>query len=690
MANTKRTESGVSNTRIHNPFQDMLVTELLEDPQRYRCMFSPEILVGETLAVFRGTNTVLLGPQGSGKSMILNLLRYQVVASWVKHYEELPRPLRELPPWVGISVNLVRAEFHAFGRRSVAKVLGEQRRTGVLDVDALCAADFLNHYLLREFLLALKYMAGADAKRFRDWLGISPEGIDIDERAREIADWPVWFGYYNGCSSYKGLLGKCEDRLRIWRSFLNANIDEIPDEVWTTKSSLSEPLHAMGNLLGSMAGKGKSLPLFVTIDQYEVLPELNQLHGTSLQRVVNTLIKSRDPTVFYKVGARTHDWGQELKVLGAESRIEVQRDFVSVDLADVLMRKEDSSGWVFPSFAKDVALKRIREQGNYDVQQQDIADMLGGKRHDYQQEAVRYFPKGVKVDRILKDVPSSLQESVRTSLGAEASPLDLRLAAAWILQRLQRKERELDIATQLSERPWERKWWRKERRELACLQLASLANQRRLYYGWQTIEALAGGNISALLLLLSDIWDEAAKMGHDPVVDTPLPDTVQTAGVFSASEKWRRRDRNEQGGGRHRYDVLGRIGDALKEWLRGNKSLSNPGHSGFSLRETDLNSSGKGARVRSFLENASNWAVMEERRHTSKLRGEGPTRRKWYLHPLLSPGMGVPHVRVKEPLYINDVGIVYMWFYENAQVSFQRRQEDRQVQQGQMEFGDRT
>jgi predicted ATPase len=72
-----RQEPGV---RERNRFRDPLVSELIEEPHRYRQMFSQQILAGETLSVFQPTNVVLVGPQGSGKSMILNLVRYSVLS----------------------------------------------------------------------------------------------------------------------------------------------------------------------------------------------------------------------------------------------------------------------------------------------------------------------------------------------------------------------------------------------------------------------------------------------------------------------------------------------------------------------------------------------------------------------------------------------------------------------------------
>ncbi len=128
-----------------------------------------------------------------------------------------------------------------------------------------------------------------------------------------------------------------------------------------------------------LRGISERLPLFVVVDQYKVLPELNPTHGTSLQRLVNTLIKARDPVVFYKIGARTYDWGNELRIWGADSRIEVQRDYVLIDLAEVLMRNEDSKGWLFPEFATDVAYRRLKEVGQYSRVRKDTVKKIFGR-----------------------------------------------------------------------------------------------------------------------------------------------------------------------------------------------------------------------------------------------------------------------------------------------------------------------
>ena len=214
--------------------------------------------------------------------------------------------------------------------------------------------------------------------------------------------------------------------------------------------------------------------MFVVVDQYEELPELNISHGTGLQRVVNSLVKARDPVVFLKIGARTHDWGKELRIWGAESRIEMRRDYVIVDLNDVLMRREHTIQWLFPKLAADVALKRMHAEGYKNVTVNQIKGMFSIWKAD--REARQY----IQQDRIRKifehdGLTGPVEQRLSEMFALNGSPLEAKLASAWVLQRMKRRISENEILERIDACPWLWKWWRKERVEVALIQLASLA-----------------------------------------------------------------------------------------------------------------------------------------------------------------------------------------------------------------------
>ena len=188
MTRNKKQPRKDSALRIRNPFGDLLVSELLEDPTRYKRVFSQEILVSETLDAFTPKNVILLGPQGCGKSMILNLMRASVLSEWISEDNAPPSPLNEVRPFLGITGNLVQANFHVFGRRSVARSLNSQDH----NLDLHAASDYLNHYLFSEFIQALKLLTTPGGRRLRLWLGITEEKLMGADIVRELGHARCW------------------------------------------------------------------------------------------------------------------------------------------------------------------------------------------------------------------------------------------------------------------------------------------------------------------------------------------------------------------------------------------------------------------------------------------------------------------------------------------------------------------
>ncbi|MEO8360915.1 MAG: hypothetical protein ABI672_12860 [Vicinamibacteria bacterium] len=629
---------------IQNPFREVLVTELLESPDLYRELFSPKILIAEALDVFKHSNVVVTGPQGSGKSMLLNLLRYPFVGKWLAD-KAVGLPPGFESPFLGLSINLVRSHVQIFGRRSAA-----ERMTGKKDewLDAVCAGDFLATSVLLEFLRALEFMGTNEGDGLRSWLGLSLDPT-FDKEILHFARSPVWSGYYTEVQSRTEFRVRAQERLDTWRGFLNANLDSVPESVWRTKAEMNQVTHEIGNLLRTLSQASPPPPLMLVIDQYEELPNLNPSYGSQLQRLVNSLIKARDPVVFVRVGARTHDWGRELRVLGSDSRIELQRDYKLVDMAEILIRREEGQKWVFPRLALDVATRRIKARypgwtGN------DTKGLFG--KWQAEREANDYLPEPKRRKVLVPNAPE-LAHAVLQWTQTEGV-LDVRLASAWVSSQEKKHVPAADILREGQTHPWLHVWWRKERISVALLQIASFANQRKRWFGWDQVVGLAGSNISAFVFLCGSVWDEAARRDPRFLEKEILPQT-QTLGIRKASVTWKERDESdERSGGARRADALNRLGAALKNLVLLDPAISNPGHSGFSLSETDGDGSltrEHSDRLHGFLDDAVSWASLEQRTHTSKEKGGG-IRRKWYLHPLLSPAFGLPIVRVKEPKYV--------------------------------------
>src|SRR3712207_177726 len=86
-----------------------------------------------------------------------------------------------------------------------------------------------------------------------------------------------------------------------------------------------------------------------------------------------------------------------------------------------------------------------------------------------------------------KNVPERLRKKIERLCDADCSPLKLRLTGAWVLQQLQRPASADDIEHKLDTFVGRPLWWKKQRKAIALLQVASFANQRKRYYGWNNI-----------------------------------------------------------------------------------------------------------------------------------------------------------------------------------------------------------
>ncbi len=140
-----------------NPFDSAYMTEDI-DENRYPDIFST-LLVPETSALFKRGNTVLVGTQGSGKTMLLNLLKPEIRFRYYKlecdtrdsRFTFLPDQLGE--PFIGCGIHISKRAVVEFGQRPI---LDSDFEVSVEEYNVYFA-DFLN-YLLVEDLLKSTYL----------------------------------------------------------------------------------------------------------------------------------------------------------------------------------------------------------------------------------------------------------------------------------------------------------------------------------------------------------------------------------------------------------------------------------------------------------------------------------------------------------------------------------------------------
>ena len=132
-----------------------------------------------------------------------------------------------------------------------------------------------------------------------------------------------------------------------------------------------------------------------------------------------------------------------------------------------------------------------------------------------------------------------------------------------------------------------------------------------------------------------------------------------------AAGKLLRRESNEKAGGSRRYHVVSRLGHAIAEAVIADDAISNPGHTGFSLRESDLQQGVRVAEVATFLEGEDEFQHLSRAKSIppktkSRIRGANGI----FTHDCPA-NFGIPYKRVKEPLYV-DLDTVYRWFFTDG------------------------
>ena len=639
----------VERPGTENPFNELYLSETIGDLALYSEWFSPAVLTGETESLFRRENTVLRGSNGAGKTMLLRLLSPQVQSKYLEKPGDFPLP-RGLASTIGVNVNFLHAGFGALGKRRVSRQQSANEQEW-----AFLFADLLNYYIVGNLLKTLRFL-GADGAGVAAQLNAELELPRLDRFARALAEHPCWFGGLNRVSDFQSLENVIRERIEGYRLFVNWNRTTLSTKIRRTKTSIGRPIIAAKEALTASGVFANGIALIVTLDQYESVYSVDYgtndaagpAMGRNFCRVVNSLLALRRPAVFFKIGVRHYAWGRELRGLNTDQCVERKRDYELIDLDDVLRRSENSGNWIFPRFAADVAARRI-------------AATRGGKSEDYANWFVKRLQKLDPEQELSKYGKAHTGrrrpgeaarwpeewEAMLEALGAK-SRYQAKLAEVWIHQKAGGPSglpEELPVSDETA--PWNREYWRKERREALLTQIASDCQQRKLYAGWDTLLTLSGANILVFISLCREIWDQwqRAQSKTKERLEHVSAD-IQSQAVRTVASAWLEKQ-EEFPRGRTRQRFVERLGIGIRKGLKEDRGLSYPGHTGFSLKDEGWKADDV---VRTFLQGAEDYGALIGLEHTSK-EGDKRKRRKWYLSPILCPNFEIPAIRTKEPYY---------------------------------------
>jgi hypothetical protein len=637
-----------------NPFQELYVTDS-PDARTFVELFS-DLPVHHALALFRPGHVVLKGTQGSGKSMLLNLLRPQIRLAYHKTGAQLPIP-KGSRNFVGAGINLTLSGILDIGQRPLTRNRDDDEAAF-----PLYFADFLNYFVVRD-LLQTVLIAQRNPEAFDSLIDASR----LPDFVKSLREEDCWFGSLSKCVTIDDLCGAIDQRIVAYRSFHVFNISILPHDIEITKTSIGEPISRTAECLRRTGVVPEATPMFIRIDQVERLHRSDQLRpalGMQYRRLINKAMGSRDSRVSYRVGTRRYAWEDDLHIYGTDDKLEHMRDFRIIDIDDILRRKEDTKTWVFPEFARDAITRRLRNAGYHAIGSEDILRAVFGQTVD-PATAAKEYTRNSTPDRILK--AESLPDNWRKLLESmfKDDPLSAMMAAAWARQRGSRSDERprYSSAPPKGIQPWNRPYWRKERVRQCILQIAARAVQRLKWSGRDQILTLSSGNISIFLSICHEIWEAFLRAERrkprfeqsDPVSDGIHPD-VQTVGIRTASKYWYDKI-TEQPKGDDRQRVINILGSLCREWLLSDDSMSYPGHNGFSLATEELE---KFPSLASFLNEAASYGDLYSVAHTTKER-DRRRRQKWYLNPVLSDYFQIPESHAKEPRYVN-IDEVFAWF----------------------------
>ncbi|WP_138436734.1 ORC-CDC6 family AAA ATPase [Marinobacter shengliensis] len=639
--------------RFDNPFHDLWITEIL-DSDRFVEMFSPYV-AQHSEEIFNTGNVVVKGRQGSGKSMLLGLLGTKTRVAYARANVRYPAPEKQ-QSFITAEINLTRDN-----ARIVASRLSEIPESKRKDWAATTFADYVNYVLTLDLLKNVIFLS----KEQRIDKVLSKEiPITISPKTEEnfidlVKKSDFSYGFFKNCNSIDDIIERINCRLRSYRRFFNFNVDQLDQEVESTKTDIGEPIAVIAEYLRESGILPNKTLVFLRIDQHEELYELERSTKNSsiFRQVINRALAMRDKRVSYRIGTRHYAWAEDVTVWGSGAHLENMRDFTIVDIDEILKRSEnrEKGNLIFDNFAEDVFRRRLTSC-NFNLYELDIKtnaiSHVFGKTLKPAERAQKYA-KGHRF-KLSPDPSWTPEWRSRIAELWRESPLEAKFTDAWLRQKTQKHARvSLDPYAKTTEEGWRnRKYWIKERNEAALIQIAGVCNESLIWCGSRHILDLSGWNILAFMSICRAIWAAwLRKVTDEELENTQIPSIgviTQSVGIYEASKIWSEKLKEGTDGDR-RSRFINNLGSWFSAKIRNDIALSNPGHNGISLLTSEID---ENRPIVSIIKSCRDNGDLMESSHTTKSKDSKP-RIKWYLNPLLCPYFRIPHIRTKEPIYTN-------------------------------------
>lgn len=655
-----------------NPFQQLYFSDDTQTENNFVELFSDEVLQTAIHPVFQGGNVVLSGTQGCGKTMILNLLRPETRIAYANLERAFPVN-EQMRNFISAGVNLTRS--HITDIVQVTLHHGDEADEREMP---FYFADFFNYLVVQDLIKSVETI-GNNPSIFDSIVNISR----IEKFATTVAKQDCWFGYLDGVGSLDELKERIAKRIDFYRRWVNGNLSELQplDIIRQSKTNIGEPIARTAECLRQSGMIADDVPVLIRVDQIEEMhrafTERSRRLLLAFRKMLNRAFASRDARVHYRAGTRRYGWENPefLGIWGSEARLENRRDYNLIDMDEELFARGESGNSIFDRLTIDAFQKRVGYYFRDEVNKlkPQLAKSIFGKHPVAEERLVQLQVKppqnDIQIDRALaldsaldpgewsNEWRTFLRELYRTG---HSGMLDAVLAAAWGRQTggggMKKQHRELPPP---SNAPWrERKWWRKERLDQAVLQLTTRCQQRFMWWGYDDIRSLSGGNITVFLHICHRIWDGFLKNESSlppnkrtDILNGGIIDrNIQAAGIFFASNEWFNK-LPEEPGGNARKSFVERLGMRLNDDMMRDLRMAYPGGNGISIALSEFNSEAQDVTdLKNFIQEAVGYGVLFETEHSSKSKAGG-RRKKIYLNPILCPRFQLPEAKTKEPYY---------------------------------------
>src|ERR1700722_14741339 len=232
-----------------NPFFELYVGDRLSS-REFVDIFSP-FLVRHAEALFLPGNVVVKGVQGSGKSMLLSLLKPEVRIEYAHAGAEFP-VRRQISKFIGAGINLAHSNAIDFGYRAIST---DQNET------ALFFADFVNYTVLLDLFCSIRKLSETTVTDLRVDISNDKQHDFLDA----LANADEFQGSLRGCNDLAAAERRIQERLNASRRFLHLNDKQLDQQIRDSKTDIGTPITVAVELLKAARIIGSKIPIFIHI-----------------------------------------------------------------------------------------------------------------------------------------------------------------------------------------------------------------------------------------------------------------------------------------------------------------------------------------------------------------------------------------------------------------------------------------